>query len=112
MTDHPMKFVEEIPTRGTNSGWKLWVVEQATPAALADNDTLTFPDIAIADIRIICMYGATGQVVNFDTLAASGVNARFTVDHPDAATNKHVFGTLATGAVATSCSGLVLAKRN
>ena len=111
MADHPMKFVEEIPMRGSNSGWKLWVVEQTTAAALADNDTLTFPDMGIADIRIVSMYGSTGQVVNFDALAASGVNARFTVDHPDAATNKHTFGTLATGAIATSCAGIVLAKR-
>ena len=112
MADHPMLFTEEIPTRGTNAGWKLFIVEQATAAALAENDTLTFPNIAIADIRILSMRGDTGQVVNFDTKAASGANARFTVDHQDAASSKFVFGTLATGAIATSCQGMVLARRN
>ncbi len=111
MTDRPMKFLEEIPMRGTDRGWKLFVVEQVTNAAVADNDTLTFPNVKITDIRIVSMVGSTGQVMNFDTLAAeSTVNARFTVDHPDTASSKHNFGTLADGGITTSCSGLVLVR--
>jgi hypothetical protein len=110
MADHPMVYAEEIPTRGSNSGWKLFRVEQATASAVADNDTISFPNTAIANIQILSLRSATGQVVNCDALADASGSARFTVDHPDAATSKHTFGTLATGAAATSIAGLVMVR--
>ena len=112
-----MKYTGEIPMAATNAGYKLYVVEQSTAGAVAENDTISFPNTTITDCFVITMRSATGQIMNFDTaadVAATGSApkyARFTVDHQDAATNKHVFGTLATGALATSVRGLVLARK-
>ena len=110
MADHPMNFVSEVPSApATNEGLKLWVVEQATDAAVNDNDTLTFPQTR--EVRIISIVSATGQVVNFDTKVVGANDIKFTVDHSEAAASKKVFGTLATGTAETSVKGLVLARR-
>ena len=105
-----MTIGKRINTPGTNDGFKLYYVEQATAAAVADNDTLTFTGIPLVNLKVLSFRSATGQVVNFDAATTTGGSAVLTVDHPDAASSKHTFGTLATGAAATSVSGLALIK--
>ena len=112
MADHVMDFVAPINAPATNDGFKLWVVAQATSAAVDNNDTLTFKDMDRDDIRIVSLSGDTGQVVNCDAKANSGADTQFTVDHPQVdASAFFSFGTLATGQVATSVQGIVLARR-
>ena len=117
IADRPMKITAELNSAGGSSGWGVYVVEQSTDAAVAENDTITFPGLLIGDCYIISMTSATGQVMNFDTKAnvaesagSSNRGARYTVDHQEVAASKHQFGTLADGGLPTSVKGLILAK--
>ncbi len=110
MTAHAMLFTEELPFRDTNIGWGLFIVEQSSAAKVEENDTLVFKNVASADIRILSMRSATGQVVNCDTKSTSSGDTTFTVDHQEVNTNKRAFGTLIDGDAETSITGLVLAR--
>ncbi len=98
MTDHIMK-VDRIPgALGEREGYELCKVVQATDAAVANNDTLTFTNVK--HVIPVGFVSEIGSIIDFDASAASGTSWVLTVNTT----------VITTGTAATSVKGLALIR--
>jgi uncharacterized protein related to proFAR isomerase len=80
---HTMKW-EKVPgALGTNSGYVLCYVEQATDASVADNDILTFKNVQ--DVQALFMQSEVGLMMDFDAVGTTA-GKQYTVLTTTAAT--------------------------
>jgi len=99
MTDHIMKINQVPGTLGMAEGYMLCFVQQATDAAVANNDTLTFNNVS--HVIPIGIASEIGSIIDFDASAVeSTVNWRLTVNTT----------VITTGTAATRVEGLALVK--
>lgn len=98
MTDHVMKISDIPGALGTQDGYRLAFAEQATAAAVANDDTLTFKNVK--DVIPISIRSEIGSIIDFDASAASSADWVLTVNTT----------VITTGTAATWVKGLVLVK--
>ena len=99
MADHIMT-AQPIPGMlSTLDGYEVCMITQATAAAVADDDTLTFPNTT--DVLPVGIKGDDTDIVDFDTSGDSSGSHVVTVNAT----------VLTTGIAGTSISGLALVKR-
>ena len=80
---HTMKW-EKIPgALGNSSGYQLCFVEQATNAAVADNDILTFKNVS--DVQALSLQSEVGLAIAYDAVATTA-GKQYTVNATTAAT--------------------------
>lgn len=80
---HTMKW-EQVPgALGTNGGYKLCFVEQATDASVADNDILTFKNVS--DVQALVLQSEVGTLIDFDAVGTTA-GKQYTVLTTTAAT--------------------------
>ena len=83
VTTHTMKW-EQVPgALGTNSGYKLCFVEQATDAAVADDDVLTFKNVR--DVQALILQSEVGLTIAYDAVGTTA-GKQYTVNATTAAT--------------------------
>ena len=98
MTDHTM-VAKPIPgSLGNDEGYQLCFVYQATDAAVANNDTLTWKNTR--HVIPIGISSEIGSVIDFDASAASSTSWQLTVNAT----------VLTTSTAATRVEGLALVK--
>ena len=81
---HTMKW-ERVPgALGTNEGYTLCYVEQATDAAVADNDIFTFK--GVEDVQALVMQSEVGLTLAYDAVGTTA-GKQYTVNTTTAATS-------------------------
>ena len=80
---HTMKW-EKVPgALGTSSGYALCYVEQATDAAVANDDILTFKNVQ--DVQALTLQSEVGLAIAYDAVATTA-GKQYTVNATTAAT--------------------------